>query len=138
MTYPVELLYSKEHEWIRVDEGVGTVGITDYAQKQLGDIVFVELPKPGDHVTAKESFGTIESVKAVSDIYSPVTGEVTSVNNRLQDSPELVNSDPHGEAWLIRVLIEDHRETETLMTAEQYEAYLNQETSPSTPAGGKS
>ena len=138
MAYPVELLYTKEHEWIRVDEGVGTVGITDYAQNQLGDIVFVELPKPGDHITAKESFGTVESVKAVSDIYSPVTGEVTSINGKLQDSPELLNADPHGEAWLIRVLIEDHKEVENLMTAEQYEAYLKQETSPSSPAGGKS
>jgi len=136
MAYPVELLYTKEHEWIHVDEGVGTVGITDYAQNQLGDIVFVELPKSGDHVTAKESFGTVESVKAVSDIYSPVTGEVTSVNSRLQDSPELLNSDPHGEAWLIRVAMEDHREIEALMTAEQYEAFLKQQASPSSPGGG--
>src|SRR6266498_2397734 len=136
MTYPVELLYPKQHEWMRVDEGVGTIGITDYAQNQLGDIVFVELPKPGDHVTATESFGSVESVKAVSEIYSPVTGEVTSVNSRLQDSPEMLNSDPHGEAWLIRVSLEDHREIESLMTAEQYEAYLKQETSPSPPSGG--
>jgi glycine cleavage system H protein len=138
MTYPVELLYTKEHEWLRVDESVGTIGITDYAQNQLGDIVFVELPKPGEHVAAKESFGTVESVKAVSDIYSPVTGEVTAVNLRLQDSPELVNADPHGEAWLIRVLIADHREIDALMTAEQYEAYVKQGASPSSEGGAKS
>jgi glycine cleavage system H protein len=107
--YPPEFLYTKEHEWIRVDESVGTIGITHYAQSELGDIVFVELPKVGDHVTAKESFGTIESVKAVSEIYSPVTGEVTAVNPKLQSSPELVNTDPHGEAWLIRVRLADHR-----------------------------
>ena len=125
--YPPELLYTKEHEWIRVDESVGTIGITDFAQQELGDVVFVELPKPGDHVSATESIGTIESVKAVSEIYSPVSGEVTSVNSRLQNNPELVNSDPHGEAWLIRVQLADRRETEKLMTADEYEAYIKQE-----------
>lgn len=125
--YPPELLYTKEHEWIRVDESTGTIGITDHAQKELGDIVFVELPKVGDHVTAKESFGTAESVKAVSEIYSPVTGEVISVNTKLQDNPELLNADPHGEAWLVRVRLKDRRETESLMSAEEYEAYLKEE-----------
>lgn len=124
--YPQELLYTKEHEWIRVDGSTATIGITDHAQKELGDIVFVELPKPGDHVTAKESFGTVESVKAVSDVYSPVTGDVTAANKKLQDSPELLNSDPHGEAWLIKVEMADRKETEGLMTAEQYEAYVNE------------
>jgi len=124
--YPPELLYSKDHEWIRVDESVGTIGITDYAQKELGDVVFVELPKPGDHVTASESFGTVESVKAVSDVFSPVTGEVMSVNGKLQNTPELVNSDPHGEAWMIRVQLADRGEIDKLMTADQYEAYLEQ------------
>jgi len=130
--YPPELLYTKDHEWIRLDEDVGTIGITDHAQKELGDIVFVELPKRGDQVTAHESFGTVESVKAVSEIFSPVTGEVTSVNSRINDRPELVNEDPHGEAWLIKVQITDRRETESLMTADQYEAYL--EGSASAPA----
>jgi glycine cleavage system H protein len=138
MTYPVELLYTKDHEWIRVDESVGTIGITDYAQNQLGDIVFVELPKPGDHVTAQESFGTIESVKAVSDIYSSVTGEVSAVNSRLQESPELLNSDPYGDGWLIRVAIEDRREIENLMTSEQYQAFLKQEPSSGAQGGAKS
>jgi glycine cleavage system H protein len=125
--YPPELLYSKEHEWIRVDESVGTVGITDYAQKELGDIVYVELPKAGDHVNAKETFGTVESVKAVSEVYSPVTGEVIAVNSKLHDNPELLNADPHGEAWLIRIQLSDRRETEKLMSAEEYEAYLREE-----------
>ncbi len=125
--YPPELLYTKDHEWVRVDESIGTIGITDYAQQQLGDIVFVELPKPGDHVTAKEVFGTVESVKAVSEVYSPVTGEVVAVNSKLQDAPEKINADPHGDGWLIRVRLADHREIEALMTAEQYQAYLKEE-----------
>ena len=124
--YPPELLYTKEHEWIRVDGTTGTIGITEHAQKELGDVVFVELPKTGDHVTAHESFGTVESVKAVSDVYSPVTGEVLASNKKLQDSPDLVNSDPHGDGWLVRVKLEDRRETEGLMTADQYEAYINE------------
>jgi glycine cleavage system H protein len=135
--YPPELLYTKEHEWIRVDGTTGTIGITDYAQKELGDIVFVELPKPGDHITAKESFGTVESVKAVSELYAPVTGDVTSVNLKLQNSPELLNSDPHGDAWLIKVQLSDRRETEGLMTADEYEAYLAGEVGAASPSGSK-
>ena len=125
--YPPELLYTKEHEWIRVDESIGTIGITDHAQSELGDIVFVELPKPGDAVTARESFGTVESVKAVSELFSPVTGEVTAINPKLQNNPELVNSDPHGEAWMIRVRLTDRRETESLMSADEYEKYIQEE-----------
>ena len=94
--YPPEFLYTKDHEWIRVDESVGTIGITDYAQKELGDVVFVELPKPGDHVTAAESFGTVESVKAVSEIYSPVSGEVTV---RQQQAPKQSGAGQHRSAW---------------------------------------
>ncbi len=137
--YPQEFLYTKEHEWIRVDESTGTIGITDHAQKELGDIVFVELVKPGDHVTAKEAFGTVESVKAVSEIYSPVTGEVIAVNSKLQNAPELLNAEPHGAAWLIRVQLADRRETEDLMTAQEYEAYIHEGqegAAPSTPGGG--
>jgi glycine cleavage system H protein len=125
--YPPEFLYTKDHEWIQVDESVGTIGITDYAQKELGDVVFVELPKAGDHVAAAESFGTVESVKAVSELFSPVTGEVTSVNSKLNNNPELVNSDPHGDAWLIRVQLADRDEIDKLMTADEYEAYIKQE-----------
>lgn len=122
--YPEELLYTQDHEWIRVDGTAASIGITEHAQKELGDIVFVELPQPGAQVTAKESFGTVESVKAVADVYSPVTGEVTAVNAKIQQSPELVNSDPHGEGWLIQVELKDRSQTEGLMTAEEYEAYL--------------
>ena len=124
--YPQELLYTKEHEWIRVDESIGTIGITDYAQKELGDVVFVELPKVGDHVTVNESFGTVESVKAVSEIYSPVTGEVTAINAKVQSSPEILNTDPHGDAWLVQVHLADRREIENLMTADEYEAYIKE------------
>jgi glycine cleavage system H protein len=122
--YPEELLYTQDHEWIRVDGTTAAVGITDHAQKELGDIVFVELPQIGAHVTAKESFGTVESVKAVADVYSPVTGEVTAVNPKVRQTPELLNSDPHGEGWLIQVELKDRTETESLMTADEYEAYL--------------
>ena len=125
--YPPEFLYTKEHEWIQVDESVGTIGITDFAQKELGDVVFVELPKLGDHVSAGESFGTVESVKAVSEIFSPVSGEVSDVNGKLQNNPELINSDPHGDAWLVRVHLADRREIDKLMTADEYEAYIQQE-----------
>ena len=127
--YPQEFLYTKEHEWIRLDEQIGTIGITDYAQKELGDIVYVELPKPGEHVAAGESFGTIESVKAVSEIYAPVSGEVTAVNTKLQNSPEMLNSDPHGEGWLIQLRLSDRSEIEKLMTTDEYEAYLQKEKS---------
>ncbi len=127
--YPLEFLYTKEHEWIRVDEKIGTIGITDHAQKELGDIVYVELPKPGEHVAANESFGTVESVKAVSEIYSPVSGEVAAVNPKLQNNPEILNSDPHGEAWLIEVRLSDRSEIEKLMTADEYEAYIQKEES---------
>ena len=122
--YPVELLYTKEHEWVRVEGATAEIGITDHAQAELGDIVFVELPEAGTHVTAKESFGTIESVKAVSDVFSPVTGEVMAVNPRIQTAPEIVNTDPHGKGWLIKVQLKDRSETESLMTAEEYEAYV--------------
>lgn len=125
--YPPELLYTKQHEWIRVDQDDGVIGITDHAQKELGDIVFVELPKAGEHVTAGDSFGSVESVKAVSEIFSPVTGEVIAANAKLQNNPELLNADPHGEAWLIKVTLADRSETESLMAADEYEAYLAEE-----------
>ncbi|MGH9374892.1 MAG: glycine cleavage system protein GcvH [Terriglobia bacterium] len=122
--YPVEFLYTRDHEWVRVDENIASVGITDHAQKELGDIVFVEMPPAGTRVTAKESLGTVESVKAVADVYSPVSGEVIAVNPKIQNAPELVNSDPHGEGWLVQLQLKDRSETEGLMTSEEYEAYL--------------
>lgn len=124
MPYPEEFLYTKDHEWIRVDGDTGSVGVTDHAQKELGDIVFVELPQAGAHVSAKESLGTVESVKAVADVYSPVTGEVVAVNPKIQQAPELVNTDPHGEGWLVKIRLKDRGETDGLMTAEEYEAFV--------------
>lgn len=124
MPYPEEFLYTKDHEWIRVDGDTGSIGVTEHAQKELGDIVFVELPHAGAHVSAKESLGTVESVKAVADVYSPVSGEVIAVNPKIQQAPELLNTDPHGEGWLVKIKLKDRSETDGLMTAEEYEAFV--------------
>jgi glycine cleavage system H protein len=122
--YPAEYRYTKDHEWIHVDGSVGTIGITDYAQQELGDVVFVELPKAGAAVKPGTSFGTVESVKAVSEIFSPVTGEVTEGNPLLKDTPESINKDPHKSAWLIKVKLANPSEVSTLMDATAYEAYV--------------
>ena len=122
--YPAEYRYTKDHEWILVDGAVGTIGITDYAQQELGDVVFVETPKPGTAVKAGASFGTVESVKAVSEIYSPVTGEVTEQNPLLVDAPEKINQDPHKSAWLVKVKLADPKEVDALMDVKAYEAYV--------------
>jgi glycine cleavage system H protein len=124
MGYPAEYRYTNQHEWVQVKGDVATVGITDYAQHELGDVVFVELPKPGTQVTAGKTFGTVESVKAVSDIYSPVSGEVTEANGELQNTPEKINTDPHGAAWLIKVRISKEAEVKALMDAKAYEAFI--------------
>jgi len=116
--------YSKEHEWISVESDVGTIGITDHAQAELGDVVYVELPAVGDHIEVGQSFGTIESVKAVSELYAPVTGEVTEVHEALVDQPELVNEDPHGAAWMIRVKVADSAQLGGLMSAAEYTSFL--------------
>lgn len=122
--YPADYRYSKDHEWIKVDGAVATLGITDYAQQELGDVVFVEVPKTGTAVTAGKSFGTVESVKAVSEIFSPVTGEITETNAALASAPEKINSDPHGEAWLVKIRLSDPNEVSSLMDAAAYEAYI--------------
>jgi len=122
--YPADLRYSKDHEWIRVEGGVGTVGITDYAQKQLGDVVFLELPEAGRNLTAGEVFGTVESVKAVSELFSPVSGEVIEANAPLTGKPELVNTDPQGAAWMIKVKIADPAQVAALMDAAAYTAFV--------------
>jgi glycine cleavage system H protein len=122
--YPKDYRYTKEHEWVKVDGSNGTIGITDYAQHELGDVVFVEMPKVGTQLKPRQSFGTIESVKAVSEIFSPVSGEVTETNPALADSPELINKDPHGSAWLIKVRLADPKEAAALMDAAAYEAYI--------------
>jgi glycine cleavage system H protein len=124
MAYPREYRYTNQHEWVRVDGDVVTMGITDYAQHELGDVVFVELPKKGAKVTAGKSFGTVESVKAVSEIYAPVSGEVVEVNTDLQNTPEKINSDPHGAAWLITVRLANPAELNSLMDATAYEKFI--------------
>ena len=122
--YPVDFLYSKEHEWIKVQAGVGTIGITDFAQKELGDVVFVELPAVGRKLAKGAVFGSVESVKAVSDIYSPVSGEVLEINSAVGDAPESLNRSPHGDAWLIKVRLSDEAELSGLMKASDYEAFI--------------
>lgn len=122
--YPQEFRYTKEHEWVTVSGDIATIGITDYAQKELGDIVYVDLPRVGDAVVAGKTMGSVESVKAVSDIYSPVTGEVIEVNGALAEAPEKVNQDPHGEAWLVKVKLADPEEINRLLTAAEYQSYI--------------
>ena len=125
MTYPDTYRYTKEHEWVHADGGAGTIGITDHAQQELGDIVFVNLPKVGSAVKRGETFGSVESVKAVSDIYSPVTGEVTAINELLSKTPEKLNEDAHGAAWLIKVKLTAPEEVKSLMSAADYESYIS-------------
>jgi glycine cleavage system H protein len=125
MTYPASYRYTQQHEWIDVKDGVGTIGITDYAQHELGDVVFVELPKPGAKVQAGKSFGNVESVKAVSEIYAPVSGEVVEANADLEATPEKLNSDPHKTAWLIRITLSDQSELAKLMDAKAYETFIS-------------
>ena len=124
---PEDLHYSKDHEWIRVEGDVGTIGITDHAQNSLGDVVFVELPKVGENFEAHESFGSVESVKAVSEIFTPVGGEVVEVNESLQDDAEKVNSDPYGEAWMIRIRMKNPGEVDSLLSAAEYEDFTKGE-----------
>jgi glycine cleavage system H protein len=126
MAYPKDYKYTKEHEWIKVDGGTGTVGITDHAQNSLGDIVFVDLPKVGADVTAGKSFGTVESVKAVSELYSPVTGNVTAINEELATAPEKINSDAHS-AWMIKVKLANPADLNSLLSAEDYEKFVAEE-----------
>jgi len=122
---PEDRKYSKEHEWIKVDGDRGVIGITDFAQKELGDVVYVELPEVGASVTAMEVFGNVESVKAVSELFSPVSGEVVEVNDKVVDAPEMVNADPHGDAWLITVKLGDPSQLDGLLTHTAYQEYLD-------------
>ncbi|PYT27405.1 MAG: glycine cleavage system protein GcvH [Acidobacteria bacterium] len=128
MTYPEELRYTKEHEWVLAEGDVGTVGITWHAQKELGDIVYVDLPKPGTRVEQGKSLGSVESVKAVSDIYSPVSGEVIETNETLSQSPEKLNEDPHGAAWLVKIRMSAPDEMKGLLAAAAYQTYVGAET----------
>jgi glycine cleavage system H protein len=127
MAYPTEYKYTREHEWIAVDGATGSVGITDYAQNSLGDIVYVDLPKVGDTVTANSSFGSVESVKAVSDLYSPVTGKVTAINEDLKNSPDKINEAPHT-TWIIKVELADPSQVSALLDAAAYEKFVSEET----------
>jgi len=120
---PDDLHYSKDHEWVRVDGNVAIVGITDYAQDSLGDVVYVELPKAGDEFAANESFGSVESVKAVSEVFSPVSGEIVGTNETLADAPEKVNTDPYGDGWMIRVEMSNAGEVDSMLTAAEYEDF---------------
>jgi glycine cleavage system H protein len=123
MAYPTNYRYSREHEWIVVEGTIGTIGITDYAQKSLGDIVYVDLPKVGDAITVKAPFGTAESVKAVSDLFAPVTGTVTAVNEKLKEAPDLINEAPH-QTWIIKVELTDPDQLDALLDVAAYEAFI--------------
>lgn len=125
---PDDLHYSKDHEWVRVEGNIAVVGITDYAQDSLGDVVYVELPKAGEVFAANESFGSVESVKAVSEVFSPVSGTIAGVNEALADEPEKVNQDPYGEGWMIRVEMSNSGEVDSLLTAAEYEDFTKAET----------
>lgn len=127
MKYPKKLKYTREHEWVLVEGSEATVGVTDYAQHELGEVVYVELPKIGDTVTKDEEFGTVESVKAASPIYAPVSGDVLEVNADLAERPETVNDDPYGDAWLIRIEMSDPAELDDLMTADEYRDFIAEE-----------
>src|SRR5207244_9538031 len=124
---PEDNKYAKSHEYVHVEGQIGTVGITDYAQKELGDVVFVELPTVGSQLEAADELGSIESVKAVSELFAPVSGEVVEVNEALKEKPELVNTDPYGDGWMIRVKLSDPSEFDELMSAEEYEEYVETE-----------
>ena len=126
MAHPSDRSYSKDHEWVTVDGDVATVGISDFAQDQLGEVVYVDLPSEGDMLTAGEAFGEIESVKSVSELIAPVSGEITEVNSSLADSPETVNSDAHGAGWMVKVRMSDDSEVDALLNAEDYDAFITE------------
>ena len=122
---PENLRYSKDHEWILVEGDVATIGITDYAQQSLGDVVYVDLPRAGDNFGSHEAFGSVESVKAVSEVFTPVAGEITEVNEGLNDSPEVVNNDAYGDGWMLKIKMENPNEVDGMLSAEEYEEYLS-------------
>ena len=124
--YPQDLRYSKEHEWIRVEGAHGTVGITDHAQHELGDVVYIELPKAGTRLAAGQSFGSVESVKAVSEIFSPAAGEVLEINDKVKDQPEIINAEPYGAGWILKLKLDNPAERSGLMSAAEYAALTAQ------------
>ncbi|MBD3386274.1 glycine cleavage system protein GcvH [candidate division KSB1 bacterium] len=125
MNVPENLHYTEEHEWISVSDNIITVGITDYAQGELGDVVYVELPEEGEEFAQMDTFGTIEAVKAVSDLFSPVSGKVVKINSALADSPEIINKDPYGDGWMIQIELENKSELDQLLNAEQYKEKIS-------------
>ncbi|MCE5191146.1 MAG: glycine cleavage system protein GcvH [Actinomycetia bacterium] len=125
--YPKDLKYDKEHEWVRLAGDVAVIGISDFAQDQLGEVVYVDLPSAGDEVIAGESFGEIESVKSVSELISPLSGEIVEVNDALGDAPETVNEDPYGDGWMLKVKVNDPAEVDELMSSDEYEAFIAEE-----------
>ena len=124
MSIPKELKYTKEHEWVSVDSDIATIGITDYAQGQLGDIVFVELPEVQSHVSQDDTFGVVEAVKTVADLFAPVSGSITEINTALEESPDLINSDPYVAGWIIKVAIDDLEEYNNLMSSDDYKGFI--------------
>lgn len=122
---PESLRYSKDHEWVAVDGEIATIGITDYAQSSLGDVVYIDFPRVGDRFASHEAFGSVESVKAVSEIFTPVAGEVTEVNDPLNDTPEAVNNDPYGAGWMVRLKMDNPGEADAMLSGEEYEEYLS-------------
>ena len=126
MELPEDLKYTREHEWISIDGNVATVGITDHAQHQLGDVVFVELPAVGDRVEKSDPFGVVESTKAVSDVYAPISGEIAEVNDDLRDNPELINEDPYGDGWMVKIAVGDRSDLEDLLTADEYRLFVEE------------
>jgi glycine cleavage system H protein len=125
--YPDDNLYSKDHEWILIQNNIGIIGITDFAQHELGDVVYVDLPEVGDVFEANEPFGSVESVKAVSEVFCPIGGEVIDVNSILEESPELINESPHDKAWMIKIIVSNSEELKELLSAEEYEEYLQEQ-----------
>ena len=134
MELPKELKYTREHEWLAIEDGVATIGITDHAQEQLGEVVFVELPAVGDKVERSDPFGVVESTKAVSDVYAPISGEVLEINDDLPDSPEIVNEDPYGDGWMVKISVADEADLEELMSDEEYRAYVEESEEARSPA----
>lgn len=126
MNFPAELKYTKDHEWVRVEGGDAYIGITEFAQRELGDIVYVDIPSVGKEVAKEEVFGTVEAVKTVSDLFMPLTGTVTEVNPALDSQPELVNSDPYGEGWMVKVSLNNATDAESLLTADAYKALIGE------------
>ncbi|PIR17969.1 MAG: glycine cleavage system protein H [Deltaproteobacteria bacterium CG11_big_fil_rev_8_21_14_0_20_49_13] len=127
MEFPDDIKYTREHEWVRIEGELATVGVTDYAQEQMGDVVYVELPNEGELVAKGDAFGVVESVKSVSDVYAPISGKIIEVNDPLKENPEIINAEPHNEGWIAKIELSDRTELDDLLSAKDYEAFVNEE-----------